>query len=192
MEEFEIGLEPGHGGLDPGAIGFGLLEKNINWVIANLIKDKLAKYKVKVTIFQPSCKNPKSTANDELVIPVREAIKAKINFLLSIHTNAGKGTGFESYIHEKADIKTKIIRSIIHNNTQLVFGRNNMPDRGKKVDNFYVLRKMQEAGIPAMLIENGFIDNAKDAGHLKDSVFLNQLANEIAYGIVLAFELKVR
>jgi len=64
-----------------------------------------------------------------------------------------------------------------------------MPDRGKKRANFYVLRK---TNMSAMLIENGFIDNAKDAGYLKDSVFINKLANEIAYGIVLAFDLKVR
>ena len=65
-------------------------------------------------------------------------------------------------------------------------------DLGKKRANFYVLRKMQEAGIPAMLIENGFIDNKKDAEFLKDSVFINKLANEIAYGMVMAFDLKVR
>ena len=43
-----------------------------------------------------------------------------------------------------------------------------------------------------MLIENGFIDSKKDAEKLKDSAFLNKLANEIAYGMVLAFDLKVR
>lgn len=181
-----------NGGLDSGAIGNGLLEKNLNWVVANIIKDKLSKYDVDVIILQPSCTNPRSTSSDEMTLPAKEAIRMKADFFLSIHTNAGGGTGFESFVHNKAGITTDIIRGVIHGNTAPVFTRNNMPDRGKKRANFYVLRKMQEAGIPAMLIENGFIDNKKDAEKLKDSVFLNKLANEIAYGIVMAFELKVR
>lgn len=185
----KIVLDPGHGGLDSGAIGNGLLEKNLNWIVANLIKDKLKKYDVQVIVMQPSCTNPRSTSSDELTIPVREANRMKADFFLSIHTNAGGGTGFESFIHTKAGFKTDTIRNIIHDNVSPVFTKNNMPDRGRKRDNFYVLR---ETNMPAMLIENGFIDNKKDAEKLKDSVFLNKLANEIAYGIVMAFKLKVR
>jgi len=144
-------------------------------------------------VLQPSCTNPKSTASDELTIPAMEAIKLEADFFLSIHTNAGgKGTGFESFIHNKASRITDLIRNIIHDNTAPVFTKNNMPDRGKKRANFYVLRKMHEKGISAMLIENGFIDNKNDAEFLKDSVFINKLANEIAYGIVLAFNLELR
>ena len=187
-----IVLDPGHGGIDSGAVGNDLLEKNLNWVVANKIKEKLAKYNAQVMVLQPSCTNPRSTSADELTTPVREAIKLKADFFLSIHTNAGGGTGFESFVHNKANRTTDLIRNIIHDNTYPVFTKNNMPDRGKKRANFYVLRKMQEAGIPAMLIENGFIDNKKDAEFLKYSVFLNKLANEIAYGMVLAFDLKVR
>jgi len=187
-----IVLDPGHGGSDPGAVGNGLLEKNLNWVVANKIKEKLAKYNVRVMVIQPSCANSRSTSEDELTVPVREAIKLKADFFLSIHTNAGGGTGFESFVHNKASRITDLIRNIIHNNTAPVFTKNNMPDRGKKRANFYVLRKMNEKGIPAMLIENGFIDNKKDAEFLKDSVFLNKLANEIAYGIVLVFNLELR
>ena len=127
-----------------------------------------------------------------MTMPVKEAIKHKEDFFLSIHTNAGNGTGFESFVHNKANRITDLMRNIIHDNTSPVFTKNNMPDRGKKRANFYVLRKMDEAGIPGMLIENGFIDNKKDAEFLKDSVFLNKLANEIAYGIVLVFDLQER
>ena len=31
-------LDPGHGGNDSGAVGGGLLEKNINWKIASRVK----------------------------------------------------------------------------------------------------------------------------------------------------------
>jgi len=184
-----IVCDPGHGGSDPGAVGNDLLEKNLNWVISNIIKDKLKKYDVQVIVSQPSCTDPKSTAADELIGPVKEANRLSADFFLSIHTNAGGGSGFESFIHTKASRITELIRNIIHDSISPVFTKNNMPDRGKKRANFYVLRK---TNMPAMLIENGFIDNAKDEGYLKDSVFINKLANEIAYGIVLAFDLKAR
>ena len=185
-----IVIDPGHGGKDPGAVGNGLQEKQLNWTVANLVKDKLAKYDVKVIISQPSCTNPNSNKNTELSGPVNEAIRLGADYYLSIHTNAGGGTGFESFVHNGASRATDLMRNIIHDNTSPVFTKNNMPDRGKKRANFYVLRKMQEKGIPAMLIENGFIDTKKDADKLKDSAFLNKLANEIAYGMVLAFNLE--
>ena len=70
-----IVLDPGHGGIDSGAVGNDLLEKNLNWVVANKIKEKLAKYNAQVMVLQPSCTNPRSTSADELTTPVREAIK---------------------------------------------------------------------------------------------------------------------
>lgn len=42
----------------------------------------------------------------------------------------------------------------------------NFSDRGQKTANFHVLRK---SNIPALLTENGFIDNINDANKLKTS-----------------------
>ena len=37
----KIFIDPGHGGSDPGAVGFGLQEKNLTLDIANRVRDIL-------------------------------------------------------------------------------------------------------------------------------------------------------
>ena len=105
------------------------------------------------------------------------------DLFLSIHVNAGGGTGFESYIYPGAKERTRKLRDIIHNAIIALPIR----DRGKKEKNFCVLR---ETVMPAVLLECLFIDNEKDAALLIDEVFRDKLANEVAWGIAQALELE--
>lgn len=59
-----IVLDPGHGGLDPGATAGPFMEKAFNWQIANIVKDCLTTYDCQVYIIQPSTEFH-STAKDE-------------------------------------------------------------------------------------------------------------------------------
>lgn len=63
----------------------------------------------------------------------------------------------------------------------------NVTDRGKKRANYAVLR---ETRMPAILTENLFIDNAKDAAKLKSDQFLQQVAYGHVIGLEKAFGLK--
>lgn len=63
-------------------------------------------------------------------------------------------------------------------------------DRGKKTANFSVLRDCKYNGIPALLLECLFIDNKDDRKLLTNDKFINSLANEIAYGLVVALKIK--
>lgn len=60
--------------------------------------------------------------------------------------------------------------------------------RGKKTENFHVLR---ETIMPAILTENGFIDNTSDAAQLKKSAFIETGAQGHVNGIVKSFNLKM-
>lgn len=59
-----IVIDPGHGGLDTGAVNGSYQEKLFNWKIANVVKDCLKGYDSQVYIVQPSTEF-KSTAKDE-------------------------------------------------------------------------------------------------------------------------------
>ncbi|MGE7185338.1 LysM peptidoglycan-binding domain-containing protein [Peribacillus sp. NPDC006672] len=59
----------------------------------------------------------------------------------------------------------------------------------KKTGDFHVLR---ESTMPALLTENGFIDNTSDAAQLKKSAFLEALAQGHVNGIVKSFNLKMK
>ncbi len=60
-------------------------------------------------------------------------------------------------------------------------------NRGKKRANFHVLR---ESNMPAVLTENGFIDNSSDAAKLKSDAYLNRIALGHANGIAQALGLR--
>src|SRR5699024_12654463 len=80
-------------------------------------------------------------------------------------------------------VRTNSIRSSIHNE---IVRQTGFIDRGKKEENFHVLR---ESSAPAILTENGFIDNANDASNLKDTAFINKIAQGHADGIAKALEI---
>ncbi|MCX7784884.1 MAG: N-acetylmuramoyl-L-alanine amidase [candidate division WOR-3 bacterium] len=94
-------LDPGHGGIDPGAIGKrGLQEKNVNLSIAQLLKKKLEKYGLKVLM----------TRSDDCFVALSErtrfANEKKGDLFISIHCNASarnrQACGFETYFLSEA------------------------------------------------------------------------------------------
>lgn len=106
------------------------------------------------------------------------------NYFLSIHINAGGGTGFESYVYTKVDNATIAYQNSIHNNVVSAIG---VANRGTKRADFAVLRETKMA---AILTENLFIDNANDAAKLKSDDFLNKIAQGHVNGLAAAFGLK--
>lgn len=106
------------------------------------------------------------------------------DYYLSIHINAGGGTGFESFRHTSAPTQTARYQSIIHPEIAL---ESLFRDRGMKTANFHVLR---ETRMPALLTENGFIDHATDASRLQNASFRASIARGHVIGLEKAFQLR--
>jgi len=177
----KIMLDAGHGGKDSGAVGNGLREKDLTLNIVKKIGNLLAEYEDVEVHY---------TRTDDRFLELSEraeiANRLKADYFISVHINAGGGTGFESYIYNgNVDAKTVAYQNVIHAEIMKVIG--NVTDRGKKRANYAVLR---ETHMPAILTENLFIDNANDAAKLKSEQFLLQVAHGHVQGIVKAFGLK--
>ncbi|MBU8785279.1 MULTISPECIES: N-acetylmuramoyl-L-alanine amidase [Bacillus] len=175
----KIFIDPGHGGSDAGASGNGLIEKNITLQIAlalrNLLLDEYQNVSVQL-----------SRTSDQTVSLTQRTNAANnwgADFYLSIHINAGGGTGFESYIYPGVGAPTTTYRDRIH---EEIIKAVDFRDRGKKTADFHVLR---ETVMPALLTENGFVDNADDADKLKSSAFIQSIVRGHANGLARAFNL---
>jgi len=186
---FRLIEDPGHGGLDVGAIGVNpsggfLYEKSLNWQLAVEVYNKLVGYPIEVVIIQPSCDNSKSTGKDELYKPVAIANRMHkqkpIDLFLSLHTNGGKGTGTEIFCGKNASPASLKRRDILHDNIAPYMKSWGFCDRGEKEAGFYVLTYTK---MPAVLIETLFIDNARDAKALVNQDFMAGLASCIAASI---------
>jgi N-acetylmuramoyl-L-alanine amidase len=180
----KIFIDPGHEGVlngyDPGAVGNGLKEAVLTLDIAKRMRDKLLSYNnVQVKLSREG--NKKLTLSQR----AKMANDWGADIFVSIHINAGGGVGFESFIFNgNVSEATRANQNVIHQEIIRATGWN---DRGKKRANFAVLRQTK---MPALLTENGFIDNTTDANKLKNDSFLDNIAQGHVNGLVKLFNLK--
>ncbi len=85
----KVFIDPGHGGSDRGAVAFGLIEKDINLIVAKELKDLLLNKGIGVMLSRDADKN----------IGLKErasmANEYGADILVSIHHNASGGDGWE-------------------------------------------------------------------------------------------------
>jgi N-acetylmuramoyl-L-alanine amidase len=177
-------LDPGHGGQDPGAQGHGLDEKDLTLAIALKIRSILQNDYENIDVKM----SRSSDTTKSLSQRTSEANAWRADFFLSIHINSGPSTaqGYEDFIYSglSNSSKTAQYQDIIHAEVMKV---NQLKDRGQKQANFHVLR---ESNMPALLTENGFISNDHDAALMKQSSWIQKVAQGHANGIAKAFGLK--
>lgn len=187
-----IVIDAGHGGWDSGAVGGGLMEKTLTLKISLKIKQFLTSLYEDVNILLTRSADValKSSKNDDLKTRAVLANNAKAKLFVSIHINAGgEGTGFESFVYNGASAQSRAYQNVIHKKAAVCFTKRNFRDRGQKTGNLSVLRN---TNMPAILMEYGFLNSAKDVALLKDENFLNEIALATAQGIAESLGLKAK
>jgi N-acetylmuramoyl-L-alanine amidase len=174
----KIMWDPGHGGSDSGAAANGLQEEHLTLKIVNYAVEYL---KAHYTDFEQ-----RVTRGHEQTLTLTnrddEADSWGANVFVSVHINAGGGSGFESYIHNNAGASTVALQNMVHNEVLATMRRfGSTIDRGKKRADFFVLR---ETNMDAILTENLFIDS-NDANHLKTEAFLKAVGEAHARGVAI-------
>lgn len=169
-------LDPGHGGSDSGAVGNGLQEKNLTLDIALQVRSILqANWSVDVRMSRTT------DITRSLSYRTDDANAWGADIFVSIHINAGGGTGFESYRYPTTSSNTVRLHNALH--SSVLSGMRSIgtiTNRGQKTANFHVLR---ETTMSAVLTENLFIDTAADANLLKRADFITAVARGHAEGI---------
>lgn len=127
--------------------------------------------------------NVSSTDNDSLADRVNRANAANADIFVAVHYNAYDGK-FDAYDPEGLSVHiygmgggAERLAKAVH--AQLIKGTV-QKDRGIVVNNFYVLRNTT---MPAILTENGFMDNKREAMLMIDPDFQDEVAEEHARGI---------
>src|SRR5690606_20927879 len=120
----KVFLDPGHGGSDPGAVANGLKEKNLTLAVAKECEKILKAAGVQVKMSRTRDTYPSLSAR------CQAANSWGADLFVSVHINAGGGTGFESYIYNGGvSAKTKRFQDILHKTIAAGCG---LKDRGKK------------------------------------------------------------
>ncbi|MEK4189966.1 N-acetylmuramoyl-L-alanine amidase [Paenibacillus sp. FSL L8-0494] len=182
----KVWIDAGHGGKDPGAVANGLKEKDIVLSVALEIKKRLeANYDgVQVLL---------SRSTDvflELAERTSLANKAGADILVSMHCNAGGGSGgFETFRYTKASAASAALQNVLHKEIMDTLNRVavGVINRGQKADNLHMVR---ESKMPAVLTENLFLDVATDAAKLKKDAVIQAIVDGHVTGIAQYVSLK--
>ncbi len=176
-ERFLIIIDPGHGGVDTGAVGInGLKETNVVLDISKQISKFLKAKGVQVRL----------TRYTEVDIGLRDRVvianRSKANAFISIHANASRGkrkeiSGVETYFH--SGYQGKNLAKKIQNELLTLPGGS--PDRGVRQSRFYVIGK---TNMPAALVEVGFVTGKLDAQLLSQANHRREIAFAISKGIL--------
>lgn len=173
----KVFLDPGHGGSDPGAVANGLKEKDLNLDLALRTRDILLRDYAGVEV--------RLSRESDTSVSLQERVQAAnawgAHLFVSVHVNAGGGTGFESFLYRQ---DAAAHRDVIHDE---IVKATQFRDRGRKVADFYVLRN---AKMPSILTENGFIDHPEDVARLRDPNFRQKIAEAHARGLARALGLQ--
>lgn len=178
-----IVVDPGHGGADPGAVAPDLYEKDLALKISKKIVSELLPYECRVKLTR------KGDFYVGLAARAEFANSLDADFFVSVHVNAGGGTGFESFIHWSAPDLTRQYQNTVHRRVAGYLDSFGIADRGEKGADFAVLRLTK---MPALLLENLFIDNSRDTAFLTSEPFIAGLSLAAARGIAQALELPLK
>ena len=177
QNKFYVVLDPGHGGLDPGAIGIGgIRETDVVLEVSRIVEKLLAEKGVRV----------KLTRNKEvdLDLPPRVSIanNTDANVFVSIHANASRGkrrdiNGLETFYYR--GWRGRLLAKRIQKHILRVSPGS--PDRGIKQGRYYVIKNTK---MPAVLVEIGFLTGRLDARRLEKRTHRKRIAYAIAKGIL--------
>ncbi|RDW20433.1 N-acetylmuramoyl-L-alanine amidase [Oceanobacillus chungangensis] len=173
---FNIVIDPGHGGYDPGAIGLGgIYEKDLVSNTANIVVNQLRSAGANVIV---------TRLGDHYISLDRRAEISNsydTHAFISLHYNAFPILGVQgvnTYYSSNADyqlaqnVHSSLVRNI------------NLTNRGVVQENYKVLRS---TNAPSILMELGFITNTNDLSVIQTSDYQYEVAEAITNGLINYF-----
>jgi N-acetylmuramoyl-L-alanine amidase len=158
---FTIVIDAGHGGSDFGATFNGTSEKVIVSQIAEKIKSLNENKNITILLTRNSDEFITLEKRTEFINSI------KPDLVLSLHINANSNnekSGLESYVSDKSPFYEK--SNAIANQLNASLANNNSLKVSKtKLAPFHILKKSEA---PTVLVELGYLTNAKDRKYLTD------------------------
>ncbi|HAL30189.1 MAG TPA: hypothetical protein DCP20_05685 [Coriobacteriia bacterium] len=200
-------IDPGHGGIYPGAVYAGIAEKTVNLQIALRLRSELVARGHTVTMSRTSdvtvgptdraiwrydsetdtwdwfadgtTRYSDGVPRDDLQARCDRANAAGADIFISIHNNASITSAAQGYETYSAaeDRLGATLATFVHRE---VIDAIPLRDRGAKTTGFYVIRWSH---MPAILAECGFLSNASDRAYITSASGQATIARAIADGV---------
>ena len=186
-QNYTIVIDAGHGGPDPGSIGYKtkVLEADINLKISYLLKDKLEKAGITVVMTRTSTEalaegRGKSFKKRDMELRKEIIKKVRPNMVISLHQNSFTNhtlRGAQVFYDKTSEIskqiadmiQTEFLKTIEHSNKSISPG------------NYYMLKC---TAAPSVIVECGFLSHPEEEQLLQTEEHQNKITTAIAKGIL--------
>lgn len=197
-------LDAGHGGIDPGAVGYGK-EAEITLSVAQKVKVLLEKQGINVVM----------TREDDTYVELEQRVKfadQDTDVVISLHAQIApspSASGIATWVHNSPDDLTFTLEdmeftgsgetdsingnlesagdsdvnvdsaelTLAYNLQAELVNATGAKDRGTRENSFYILRNIQ---VPSIMIDMGFVSNPAEGARLATDTYQQQLAEAIA------------
>lgn len=184
-----IAIDPGHGGIDPGAVGAnGLKEEDIVLQVAKRLQQLLNQAGAHVIMTRETDMDHSTPGSGSLLQRKREDLRKRVemahsnnaDFYVSIHVNAfpsSRWRGAQTFYQRNQPEGKKLAEAI---QTEMIRILGNTT-RAAKPGDFFTTRNTKMA---AVIVEIGFISNPAEAALMADPAYQRKLAYSIYSGLV--------
>lgn len=187
-------LDPGHGGPDPGALSAeGILEKHVVLAVGLKLQDHLKAAGFSVIMTRDTDTDLSEMPDASLRTRKRADLERRVEIInssgadavISIHANAipaNRWQGAQVFYHPERAPENQLLaeciqRELVHITRETTRGINISRDQ-------YIL---ENAGLPAVTVEVGFLSNPREASLLEDPRYQDRIAWAITVGIMRYF-----
>lgn len=185
MSKPTIYIAAGHGGNDPGAVSGKYIEKALTLKTALACQNYLRNYECETVMARTTDKSC------TVAYKMEEVEKKRPSLVLEIHYNAGGGEGCEVYYwHTHAPSKS-LAQKVLAEMVKL--GQKSRGIKESKAGtsyNFGMCRQAATTGIPSILGEYAFVDNAKDQAKINSDAKLRAVGEAYAKAAIAYLGLK--
>ncbi|KMZ43254.1 N-acetylmuramoyl-L-alanine amidase [Bacillus sp. FJAT-27238] len=186
-----IAIDPGHGGIDGGAVSKAgdVVEKEVTLAISMYLRDFLQQSGAFVVMTREEDKDlasqdaaqARKRKSEDIRNRVRLVNDSTPDFLVSIHVNSipsPKWSGAQTF-YSPSFKKSAEVSYLIQDEIKRVIGHTDRVP--SKTNNVFLIR---EVNCPAVLVEVGFVSNTEEAKRLQSVEYQKAMANAIYQGIL--------
>ena len=184
---YTVVVDPGHGGLDPGSIGYKtkVKESDVNLAVSKKLETALKQAGISVVMTRTNEEGlyGLSTTNYKKrdMAKRKEIIESvRPNMVISVHMNSyikHNLRGAQAFYDKNSEISMKLALAV-----QEQFAQNlEASDKGVSIGDYYMLKCTQA---PSIIAECGFLSNEEDEALLLSSDYQDKIVKCIVAGVL--------
>jgi len=189
-----IALDPGHGGIDPGAIGVnGLTEDAVNLAVSQRLAALLAQAGAVVVLTRAETTDlagatpggPSARKRVDLRARVSTVNLSGADVIVSIHANRFGNPaerGAQTFYNPHRFPQNRLLAEMIQRQLQAITG-----ETRRKISEHIDHYVLNHTDMPGVTVELGFLSNPRDAALLGDPAYQQRIAYAIFVGLAHYF-----